>query len=287
MSKTNYKNRKNNHNNNQNKSFPKEVITNMNHYFNVGYYSFLDNKDLTYSNLNTKTEKESNDRFNIINKNKAIVNYKYSKNLLPVKNYTQKIKLKVTYPGLLIGIGNSHEVGITGEIKLGFTFDYVTGLPYIPGSSVKGTLLSAFAYQNFILDQLNGNEIINSMENKEQLVKLIADSIFGSNEDKPGTDVFMDSFVVPNNQSLLELDYLAPHHENPDLNNLSGVSVLVMLRVRPDSEINFEFILKDSNIVINDKTYTITIDEKLNLFEKIFKEFGVGAKTDVGYGYLV
>lgn len=88
MSKINYKNRKNNYKNNQNKTFPKEVITNMNHYFNVGYYSFLDNKDLTYSNLNTKTEKESNDRFNIINKNKAIVNYKYSKNLLPVKNYT-------------------------------------------------------------------------------------------------------------------------------------------------------------------------------------------------------
>lgn len=274
--------------NDQNKIYPKEYIANMNHYFNVGYYSFLDNKDITYSDLESKNKKDDDsDKFGIRSKNNAILRYRYSKDLLPEREYTKKIRLKVTYPGLLIGIGNSHEVGVTGEIKLGFTFDYVTGLPYIPGSSIKGTLSSAFIYQNFILDQLKGNEIINSMEDKEQLVKLIAASIFGSNEDKPGTDIFMDSFVVPNDNSLLELDYLAPHHEDPDLDNMSGVPVLVMLRVKPDSEINFEFILKDSNIVIDGKTYVITVDEKLNLFEKIFKEFGVGAKTDVGYGYVV
>ena len=104
--------------NDQNKTYPKEYIANMNHYFNVGYYSFLDNKDITYSDLESKNKKDDDsDKFVIRSKNNAILRYRYSKDLLPEREYTKKIRLKVTYPGLLIGIGNSHEVGVTGEIN--------------------------------------------------------------------------------------------------------------------------------------------------------------------------
>lgn len=53
-------------------------------------------------------------------------------------------ELVTTYPGLLTGSGYNHEAGLFGELKLGFFFDHTTGLPVIPGSSVKGALRSVF-----------------------------------------------------------------------------------------------------------------------------------------------
>jgi CRISPR-associated protein Cmr6 len=57
---------------------------------------------------------------------------------------TDAPKLSTTYPGLLIGTGYSHGSGVMGEYKIGFFFDHTTGLPIIPGSSIKGMLRSAF-----------------------------------------------------------------------------------------------------------------------------------------------
>ena len=54
------------------------------------------------------------------------------------------LALQTTYPGLLTGTGMSHQTGSKGESKLGFAFDPCTGLPYLPGSSVKGMLRSSF-----------------------------------------------------------------------------------------------------------------------------------------------
>lgn len=56
----------------------------------------------------------------------------------------QDFSLVTTYPGLLIGTGYTHGLGALGEFKIGFYFDYTTGMPVIPGSSVKGLLRSAF-----------------------------------------------------------------------------------------------------------------------------------------------
>jgi|GEM_PF-506154 len=57
---------------------------------------------------------------------------------------SQQFNLFTNYPGLLIGSGYNHGTNKKGEIKLGFLFDHTTGLPYIPGSSVKGLLRSVF-----------------------------------------------------------------------------------------------------------------------------------------------
>lgn len=57
---------------------------------------------------------------------------------------TVSFELKTVYPGLITGIGMAHATGMEGEGKLGMTFDFTSGLPYIPGSSVKGLLRSLF-----------------------------------------------------------------------------------------------------------------------------------------------
>ncbi|MFX4236648.1 RAMP superfamily CRISPR-associated protein, partial [Aliarcobacter butzleri] len=59
--------------------------------------------------------------------------------------------LKTTYPVLLIGSGNTHELpDIKGHAILVFHFDYTSGIPQISGSSIKGLLRSAFAYEGYI-----------------------------------------------------------------------------------------------------------------------------------------
>jgi len=59
-------------------------------------------------------------------------------------DHLQTFQLMTTYPGLLIGSGYNHGTGKKGELKLGFFFDFTTGLPTIPASSIKGLLRSAF-----------------------------------------------------------------------------------------------------------------------------------------------
>jgi len=63
---------------------------------------------------------------------------------LKIPECKDKIELVTTYPGLLLGSGYGHEADLFGELKLGFFFDHTTGLPIIPGSSVKGVLRSVF-----------------------------------------------------------------------------------------------------------------------------------------------
>ena len=267
------------------KGMIKMTISNMNYFFNKSYYDFLKNIA-----IDDKEEKiiENNMITTIISKNNDdIVKHRYREDrfLQPLQDILSSFEMKVEYPGLLIGIGNNHKANIKGEISLGFNFDYVTGLPYIPGSSLKGKLASAFGYHKYILAKLNIKDI-NDNE-KEEFVKKIKTAIFGD-ENTPGKDIFIDSFISDyNNKNVLKLDYLAPHHQKEKLLTLGEVNVITMLRLAPGTKIKFNFILNDSIIKIGDKEKTITNADKIYLFNEIMKDFGIGAKTNVGYGYLI
>ena len=64
------------------------------------------------------------------------------------------LNLKTIYPGLLIGSGYGHD--FKGDVendkkeqeneafKIGFYFDFTTGMPVIPGPSIKGAIRSCF-----------------------------------------------------------------------------------------------------------------------------------------------
>ena len=79
---------------------------------------------------------------------------------LPDNNINIKFNTEVLYPGLLIGIGNTNlyimkkESVNNKDFKcLGFTLDYVTGMPYIPGSAVKGLLWSVFMEKSIFVEK--------------------------------------------------------------------------------------------------------------------------------------
>lgn len=181
--------------------------------------------------------------------------------------------LKTTYPGLLIGAGNPHGAGDIGgsddDINMGFSFDFVTGQPYIPGSSVKGVLRSHFKDHPEAI-----REIISKLENidvDEETLKKLELAIFDN------ADVFLDAVVFDGDEygRLLGFDYITPHGratKNP--------TPIKFIKVLPDVRFEFRFVLSDK--LIDGQLFTKEI--LLKLFKELLCVFGAGAKTNVGYG---
>ncbi len=179
--------------------------------------------------------------------------------------------LKTAYPGLLIGLGNPHQSNAnnidkskgSAEIKLGFTLDYVTGLPVIPGSTVKGVLRSAFRNYPNAIDPM----LLAEMK-----------TIFGSDgtdqDFQRGQCVFFDALPVAadKNHRLFEMENITPHQ--PDL--LKNPIPLTLLKVLPEVTYLFRFRLAGCPYA----------DRFLVLFQEILLNLGIGAKTNVGFGKL-
>lgn len=199
----------------------------------------------------------------------------------------QSFELQTAYPGLLVGTGLPHSFGGKGEAELGLTLDYVTGMPYIPGSSVKGALRSAFVHEDYIHSLLTDVDVTGEIDISE-----LEAHIFGNpvGKDKPKfdvslseQDVFYDAVVVSKGE-LLGTDSITPHRTNPKLLELAAPNPITMIRVRPDVRFMFQFRLKDYQ---KGDTVVVSADKKLKLFKKILVDLGIGAKTNVGYGLLV
>ena len=114
-------------------------MRNLNLLFNKTYYEAL-----TASSFVDKTVMKENNT----ETNKKIYRTTFSHErdyMAPGEMVRQRFLMTVCYPGLLVGIGNAHNAGVSSEeIAVGFSFDYVTGQPYVPGSTVKGVLRSHF-----------------------------------------------------------------------------------------------------------------------------------------------
>ena len=202
----------------------------------------------------------------------------------------QQFTLYTTYPGLLIGTGTVHETGAKEELILGFSFDYTTGLPVIPGSSVKGILRSAFderAYPGYVVELLN-DLLDNKLPDDFSLATLEAET-FGprpaqdreSDYPLPGQDIFHDAVPVMGKSytsNVFGTDTITPHTAGPYKDPVP----LPFLKVLPGVCYRFDLSLQDS------KGFgKITAAVKHQLFRQILLDLGVGAKTNVGYGNLV
>lgn len=193
----------------------------------------------------------------------------------------KQFTMEVRYPGLLVGIGYPHDFGeLLGKeaakeaIKLGFSFDYVTGLPYIPGSSVKGVLRSAFKRKA---------DAVKGMPTK------LEEEIF-EGADAKNPDTFFDAYPVRGQDKLLSLEAITPHSEGPrdPLAGLREPNSIKLLKVPPGVQFQFRFQLSDSTALKNadGEVEVITADKKCRLFIEIIEELGMGAKTNVGFGVM-
>ena len=227
---------------------------------------------------------------------------------LPDNNINLKFNTEVLYPGLLIGIGNTNlfimeKESVTNEkFKcLGFTLDYVTGMPYIPGSAVKGLLWSVFMEKSIFVEKWLLDEKICTNSDVFKTVDKLKEYLFGykvsnhdvSNEENTDPDnthycrnVYYDAVIVKSkdNQAFLDQDNICPHK----LNNEGGIdkNPIMFLRVTPGTEFEFRFKINNKIATEMEKTTGVSLELIEKLFKSIIRNFGIGAKTNLGYGRM-
>ncbi len=222
-------------------------------------------------------------------------------------NGAKSFSMRIEYPGLLIGTGYPHMTGeMEGEIQVGCSFDYVTGMPFYPGSSLKGVLRNPFQramkkeddsekYREFVVSvcrDVTGREF--SETDIKDFVNVVFDGMApGTEAGLPVTkrDVFYGAYPIGFDSSnppagLLQIDHLTPHL---DINShkpapLKDPTPLTMLRIAPN--VCFEFHMKLQDTDCGPGRLCISAEEKMKLFQIVLRDFGIGAKTHVGYGNL-
>ena len=176
--------------------------------------------------------------------------------------------MKTMYPGLLNGLGSHHGSGRSeADISGGMSFDFVSGQPYIAATTVKGVLHSCFRTRKDAT-----LEIIKTVLEKdfsEYELNVLEKEIF------EGTDIFLDAVVYDGDDygRVVGKDYFSPQE-----NDLKNPLPLLIIKVLPDVRFEFRFILSDG---------TISKEEKVRLFSEIISVFGIGSRTNVGYGKMI
>jgi CRISPR-associated protein Cmr6 len=225
---------------------------------------------------------------------------------------TNSLELTTTYPGLLCGVGYNHGISSEADFKVGFYFDHTTGLPIVPGSSVKGVLRSAFPgyvgkeedkrpskeelkerydFFRWLVEQtnlkINNPELkLPSFDDDYDIDNLEAFIFEG--EDADGNQIsyykrdrFFDAYPkesLVHNGCFLKNDYITPHinRDKPEMSPFSNPTPLQFLKVLPKVKFCFQFQLKEGG--------GLSAAQKELLFKEILCFTGIGAKTNVGYG---
>jgi CRISPR-associated protein Cmr6 len=221
---------------------------------------------------------------------------------------TNSFELTTTYPGLLCGVGYNHGISSESDFKVGFYFDHTTGLPIIPGSSVKGVLRSAFPgnirleddkkpskevmeerykFFRWSIEETNkkAGTNIGKLSNKE--IDVLEAFIFEGQDDKGEQisyykcDRFFDAYPVKSLEKdgcFLKNDYITPHinRDKPEMSPFTSPNPIQFLKVLPQVKFQFQFKLVDGG--------GLKPEQKVALFKEILCFMGVGAKTNVGYG---
>jgi len=273
------------------------------HYFREIRYTDPNNENFDY-------KKDAYNRAVVSGNNKMLFNSSLNNSPLNLGNC--HFELKTIYPGLFLGSGYPHEAGIEGELKLGFFFDYSTGIPILPGSSVKGVLRNAFEVANggYLKELLENKlkletwKVENLLDRKikvegikEKIPYIVASIFHGyypvAEADKiiykqAGVyqrDIFFDAVPVGKvaEGKFLANDFITPHKDNEgNFNPLKDPVPLQFLKILPGITFHFDF--KLHNTLDENGKDLLTASQKKDLFRFILEDLGIGAKTNVGYG---
>lgn len=207
------------------------------------------------------------------------------------------VNMRVQAPGLLIGSGLAHGLpGSEEDVKTGLQFDYTSGLPVIPGSSVKGVIRSAFPTIKEDKEQSNEADaeklnyiksLIADIPEFSSLVLEDNDILELGNQMFNHGDIFADALLVGYGtrkkqqgsvEQVLAEDYITPHTGGP----LAQPVPIKIVKVAPG--VTFSFCFKFNETKIGAKVVSASM--KKALCAAILQDLGVGAKTNVGYGVL-
>lgn len=257
--------------------------------------------------LNKVPPLDSNDKFEFFKMDKSkniILNVQpeYSKIYITAiaerhKHSIEKLNIKVRSMTLkpewrlVVGLGNE------SVYETSMTLHHIYGIPYIPGSAIKGVFRSYIITETeeFIKDE-NGSLNLKKAENRALDDQGFCD-IFGCpkksfyREARKGKVIFFDAFpseipnIKPDIMNVHYPDYYGGKKPPTDYQNPRPIFFLTV------ENTEFEFIIgikeKDntnipSGIFKGSKPLEIAFDN----IKMALSEHGIGAKTAVGYGYM-
>jgi len=163
---------------------------------------------------------------------------------------------------MVIGLGASHPQ------ETSMTLHHIYGIPYIPGSAVKGVVRHWIIWEKF------GGDEGKALEKDEEFK-----NIFGT-QNQSGKIIFFDAYPVK--EINLKVDVMTPHYPAYYSEGKEPADW--------QSPIPIKFLTVEKTIF---QFYLACRKENENLLEKALiwlKEslthFGIGAKTSIGYGYF-
>jgi len=204
---------------------------------------------------------------------------------------------------LIIGLGSIH------PLETSITLHHIFGIPYIPGSALKGVCrMVAFweLAQNFgviederklqeLQKKFYGELVDNNDKNKEILKYQL---LFGAQNFK-GLLLFLDAYPeISGDGKLFDLDVMNVHYPkyysgNEPPADWQNPNPIFFLTVKEGIVFNF-YVLFDEfrfNRLKKDKSELTSVLEDLNienevksLLKQALQNFGIGAKTSLGYG---
>jgi CRISPR-associated protein Cmr6 len=237
--------------------------------------------------------------------NESIVNYPWEKDFLTNINKTkQKMMESLKESGylieqfdlklqwrLIVGLGASHPQ------ETSMTLHHIFGIPYIPGSALKGAsrhyMIWKFVDENekklsSLLDKSNFAELLKelnkALEKEENLTVSVGNisfkdliHIFGT-QNRQGKIIFFDAYPIE--EIKLKIDIMNPHYPDyytkdkppTDWQNPIPIKFLTV----EDTKFRFYLAAKDKDQNLLNHARKILNDALLN--------YGVGAKTSLGYG---
>ncbi|MBV6443389.1 MAG: hypothetical protein EPGJADBJ_05128 [Saprospiraceae bacterium] len=201
--------------------------------------------------------------------------YEAAKSLLGADNLAEPLELASSWR-MAVGLGN------TSVLETSMTLHRTYGIPYIPGSAIKGVVRSVV-----IADNHNNNE--KEAIGNEQFCRVFGcpakiertESYF--REAREGRLLFFDAF--PMDAPVLETDIMNPHYpkyyggDQPPADWQSPVPI-IFLTVGKNTRFRFVIGVRKTE----DRDLLQVVWEWL---QKALTDKGIGAKTAVGYGYMM
>lgn len=238
------------------------------------------------------------------NKEKAKIeadyNFNFGKKLISQINYRIQTRIGILEQDLIV---NNLEAKVDWRLVVGLgsgsvyetsmTLHHIYGVPYIPGSAVKGVV------RNFIITEVFGyndkDELdLENAEGRASKNEAFCD-IFGCPEQsfykeaRAGKVIFMDAF--PTASPTIKSDVMTPHYRDYYSDSSGKIAPADYLNPEPivfltveDTPFRFYLLAKkECKEVFDNVIDGHTIYEWL---KKALSEHGIGAKTAVGYGYF-
>jgi len=192
---------------------------------------------------------------------------------------------------LVIGLGASHPQ------ETSMTLHHIYGIPYIPGNAIKGVTrhwaVLKFAEEMSKSENIKFEkaieEVSKALENGEKMDLKVEDlefnqliEIFGTQKQQ-GKVIFFDAYPV--GEMKLKIDIMNPHYpkyyseEHPPTDWQSPVPIKFLTV----ENTKFAFYLASK---IKDDREKKLLDRARELLLEALKNYGIGAKTSLGYGHF-